>query len=577
MKKDTANQNGKKKMKKGIKRLIIIGAVVIVAVGGFFIYRGVASAAETNAALGAEPTFDQATTGDISLTVSGSGNLASAETLNISVGSDIVAEDVLVAEGDTLEAGQPVIKLDTDAMQSSADDLKAQISAQQISIDTTNQVTTSLSVKSPVDGWVKNVVLDEDDYIENAMSEYGYVALVATEKREIIAVPDGVSLSEGTAVTVKSQGYTHDGVVTTENGKPYVSIDTIKRTVGATATIYDGEGNQLYEGAIELATYELIESSYGIVTDVGFSENEEIEAGETIYKASQYSREVREMYATLADLKEQYESITELIAAGQITTPSAGVVSTVSVTDGQTCEADTTLLTVASTDTWIATVSVDELDINSIAVGQSVEVELDSLPNETFEGTVTGISDMGTASGGITTYDVKVSVEDNDSFKINMTLNCEIKAQEATGAILIPIDDVRTTGNKSYVMVKVERSEVEKAAIRQLITDKDMEGLAAYMGADAATLGISVLATPSELLYAEVRAVETGIEDASYIEVKSGLSEGENVLHIESDDSDSREFMFNMGGMGSVVVGGNMPSGGGERPSGGFGGGPGGN
>lgn len=572
MSKGNTNKAPKKKMKKGIKRLIILGAVVIALAGGFFVYRNVASAAEAEAAFGAEPSYDQVASGDISLTVSGSGNLGSAETLNISTDSQIIAEDVLVAEGDTVTADQPVIKLDVDAMQSNANDLQEQIAAQQISIDTTNQVTTTLSVKSPVDGWVKNVKLDEDDYIEDAMAEYGYVALVATEERELVAVPDGTSLTEDAEVKVKCEGHRLSGEVVSEDGKLYVSIDTVRRTVGAAAVVYDTEGNKLYEGTIELAAYEPIESSYGIITDVEFSEDEEIEAGEAIYTASQYSQDVKDMYTELADLKEQYDSITKLITAGQITSPSAGVVSAVSATDGQTVEADTTLLTITSTDIWTATVSVDELDINSIKVGQSVDVELDSLPNETFEGTVTGISDMGTASGGITTYNVYVSVEDNDSFKINMTLNCEIKAQEVTGVILAPVDDVRTAGNKSYVMVKVERSEADKAAIRQLITDNDWQGLAAYMGADAQTLGISVLSTPSELLYAEVRAVETGIEDASNVEIKSGLSEGEQILQGESDDSDSSEFPFGMGGgMGSMMGGGSMP-GGGERPSGGFGG-----
>ena len=237
MSKSNTNKTTKRKMKKGIKRLIILGAVVIAAAGGFFIYRNVASAAEAEAAFGAEPSYDQVTTGDISLTVSGSGNLGSAGTLNISSDSQIIAEDVLVAEGDTVSAGQPVIKLDIDAMQSAADDLQAQIAAQQISIDTTNQVTTTLSVKSPVDGWVKNVKLDEDDYIENAMAEYGYVALVATEERELVAVPDGTSLDEGAKVKVKCEGHTLSGEVVSENGKLYISIDTIRRTVGAAAKV----------------------------------------------------------------------------------------------------------------------------------------------------------------------------------------------------------------------------------------------------------------------------------------------------------------------------------------------------
>lgn len=576
MNKDNTKKASKKNMKKGIKRLIILSVVVIALVVGVFIYRGVASAAKEEAAFGAEPSYDQVTTGDISLTVSGSGNLGSAESLDISTDSQIIAEDVLVAEGDTVTANQPVIKLDVEAMQSIADDLQEQIAAQQISIDTTNQVTTSLSVKSPVDGWVKNVKLNDDEYIEDAMAEYGYVALVATEERELVAIPDGISLTDGNNVKVKSEGYSHTGQVVTEDGKRYVSIETVKRTVGAAAAVYDTKGKKLFDGTIGLAAYKRIESSYGIIIDVKLSEDEEIEAGETIYTASQYSQEVKDMYTQLSDLKEQYDSITKQIEASQITSPSAGVVSAVSITDEQTVEADTTLLTLASTDAWTATVSVDELDINSIEVGQNVEVELDALPNQTFDGTVTSISDMGTASGGITTYSVYVSVQDNDSFKINMTLNCEIVAQEATGVILVPVGDVRTTGNKSYVLVKVERSEADKAAIRQFITDNDWQGLSAYMGADAEMLGINVLSSPSELMYAEVRAVETGIEDASYIEIRSGLSEGEQILQGESDDSESSEFPFMGGGISSMMGGGSMP-GGGERPNGGFAGGPGGN
>ncbi len=70
MNKGNTNKAPKKKMKKGIKRLIILGVVAIVAAGGFFVYRGVASAAEAKAALGEEPVFDTVSSGDISLTVS---------------------------------------------------------------------------------------------------------------------------------------------------------------------------------------------------------------------------------------------------------------------------------------------------------------------------------------------------------------------------------------------------------------------------------------------------------------------------------------------------------------------------
>lgn len=578
MEKEKLKKLSFKKMKKETKRItVIVLAVVIAGAGLLGIYFGVSGGSTKPSAKNGEPTFDTIRTGDISLTVSGSGNLASAQTLDITTDGYLAVDDVLVQAGDTIGADQPIATLDTDAMQTYANDLKAQIMAQQISIDTTNNVTTSLSIKSPADGWVKNVMLDEDDEIETAMDEYGYVALIATEEREIINA-EGSSLAEGDTISVKCEGSSYDGVVTNENGALYVSIDTVTRTVGADAVVYDTAGNELFTGKIELAAYIPVESSYGIISDVNFSEDEEIEAGETIYRASQYSLEVKDMYATLADLQAQYEILTGHIEAGQIVSPSAGVVSSISVSDGMVCEEDSVLMSIQSTDTWIATVSVDELDINSIELGQNVDVELDSLPGEVFEGTVTGISDMGTASGGITTFNVNVSVQDDDRFKINMTLNCEIKAQEATGAVLLPVDDLRTSGNMSYVMVKVERSDAEKMAIQSLIDSNDYTGLAQYMGDDAQSLGISVLSDSTELLYAEVRAVETGIENAYYIEIKSGLSEGESVLQPASDD-DSSEYGFpvNMGAMGPMNgEGGNFPGGGDRQmPSGGFAGGPG--
>ena len=560
--------------KKKIKTLIIVGSVIVALVAGFFIYRGVASAKAAESVFDTEPTYDEVTTGDISLSVSGSGNLSSASAFSVNAQGYLAIDSVEVAAGDTIAEGDVIATLDTDAMNEQAADLNKQIMEAQTNIDTTNNYTTSLSIKSPADGWVKNVVLDEDDYIEDAMDEYGYVALVATEKREIINA-EGSGLAEGDKVKVKCEGSTISGTVTSENGTLYVSIATIKRTVGADAVVYDLDGNALFTGSIELAAYVAIESSYGIITDVNFSEDESIDQGETIYRASQYSLSVQELYDNLNDLKEQYETLESMIAAGQITSPGAGVVSTVNITDGSTAEEGTTLISVYSTNDWEAIVSVDELDINAIEVGQNVSVELDSLPNEVFDGIVTDVSDYGSASGGITTYSVTVAVEDDDRFKVNMTLSCEIIAQEAAGAVLIPVNDVLAMGNSSYVMVRVDRSDSEIAAIKQLIMDKDYDALAAYMGDDATTLGITRLTNPAQLLYSEVRAVETGIESSYYIQIISGLSEGEQVIAQESSDSSSQQgfMMQGMGNMtGSMTVPGGSNSGqmpqGGNRPGG---------
>lgn len=554
-------------MKKKTKKIVIAAAVVVVAAVAIVTFTTISanagqSAADTNYSM------DVATKGDISKTVSGSGNLGTAKTLNVTADSHLDIDEMLVSAGDTLEAGQPVATLNVKAMQDYADDLQSQIDTTQTQIDTTNSTTTNLSIKTPVDGWVKNVELDEDDNIQDAMSQYGYVALVATEEREIISAA-GSSLAEGDTVKVKCQGHTYNGTVTNENGALYVSIDTITRTVGADADVYDASGNKLFTGKIELAAYQSIDSSYGTVTDVKVGENDEVSAGDTIYSAEQYSQDVTALYASLDDLKSELATVQSLIKAGQLTTPVAGVLDTLNLAAGQSIDEGASLMTIDSTDKWIATVSVDELDISSIKVGQDVSVSLDSMPSDTFKGSVTRISDLGSASNGITTYDVDVSIDGNENFKLGMSVSCEITSEEAKGAVLVPVDDVLTTNNHSYVMVAVERSDADKAAIKQMIDNKDYTGLAQYMGEDASSLNIRMLPNPSQLLYSEVRAVETGIEDAYNIEIKSGLSEGENIIKQSSSSSNSSSlskegfFISGMGmpGGGTVKIpdGGNFP------------------
>ena len=474
--------------------------------------------------------------------------------------SHLDISEVLVSEGDAIAEGQVVATLDAEAMQDYSDDLLRQINSQQILIDTTSSVITKLSIKSPVDGWVKNIVLVEDDSIEDAMSEYGYVAVISTEQKELINA-EGSGLAVDDAVLVKCEGNWYDGIVISQDGKLFVSIDSITRTVGADAVVCDENEAELFTGQIELASFVPVESSFGVITDVKVYEDEAIEQGDTLYSAEQYSVTVSDMYSQLEDLKTEYDAMQQLIKDGAITASASGVVNNVFISDGMSCEKAAALITLNSTSDLQATVSVDELDINSIQIGQSVSVTLDSLPNEVFTGEVSRISDLGTASGGITTYEVDVSVEGNENFKLGMTVSCEITAQEAVDAVLIPVDDVLTTNSKSYVMVSVERTDAEKSAIKKLISDGDYTGLAAFMGADATVLNIMRLTDSTQLLYAEVRAVETGIENAYFVEIKSGLSVGEKVL-AQSTDSGNAEEGFNMQGMGGMgSMSGQMPEG----------------
>lgn len=194
---------------------------------------------------------------------------------------------------------------------------------------------------------------------------------------------------------------------------------------------------------------------------------------------------------------------------------------------------------IAENENMELSVSVDELDILSIEVGQKAAITLDALENETFEGEITSIDTNGSSSSGVTKYTTKIAVAKNESMMSGMNASVSIIVEEKSDILLIPSLAVTEQGNKSVVYTKKDDSTGE--------------------------------------LSGEIE-VETGVTDGNNIEITSGLNEGDTVYYsmpVTTTDSSSSETQeFNMGG--GMMQGGDMPSGGGSMPSGGSSGGRGG-
>lgn len=82
---------------------------------------------------------------------------------------------------------------------------------------------------------------------------------------------------------------------------------------------------------------------------------------------------------------------------------------------------------------------VDESDIGRVRVGMPARITTESFPDRTFEGKVTRISPIGVEKENVTTFEVKVSIDNPDRIlRANMTANAEIVLEELTGSLLIP-------------------------------------------------------------------------------------------------------------------------------------------
>ena len=185
-------------------------------------------------------------------------------------------------------------------------------------------------------------------------------------------------------------------------------------------------------------------------------------------------------------------------------------------------------VTIAGTDVMQMELSVSEDEISLLEKGETAAITVDAI-DKTYEGEVSHISEVGDYTDGTSTFTADVAFDNDGKLMLGMTGTAEISLEKAENVIGIPVDAVHVTNNENYVTVQNgdETSEV---------------------------------------------AVETGISNDSYIEIKSGLSAGDVVVvPVSSEDSSSGSNQMNMpGGGGSMPSGGgSMPSGGGSMPSGG--------
>ena len=176
--------------------------------------------------------------------------------------------------------------------------------------------------------------------------------------------------------------------------------------------------------------------------------------------------------------------------------------------------------------------SIDELDIQNVKVGQTVQVTADAFEGQTFTGTVTNVSLQSTASNGVTNYPVTVTLDEVGDLLPGMNVDGVIILDSVENALSIPVDSLMR-GNQVYVKDD---------------TVTEAQG-----------------AVPAVFRAVEV---ETGLISSDYVEILSGLEEGQEVYVAESSTDSSAAFMMMPGG------GGGMPGGGGPGGSGGGGGRP---
>jgi HlyD family secretion protein len=179
-------------------------------------------------------------------------------------------------------------------------------------------------------------------------------------------------------------------------------------------------------------------------------------------KLRQAKAQVAQSQATLDQLLEQL-SYTTIVA------PMDGVVLSRDVEIG---DAVSSILVLGSTATLVMTVGdttevyvkgkVDEADIAHVYLGQPARIKVESFRDRYFQGKVTKISPMGVEKDNVTTFEVRVSINNpNGELKAQMTANAEILLDEHKGVLTVPENAVIYDNQKSATVEIPDKSQKE--------------------------------------------------------------------------------------------------------------------
>ena len=496
--------------------------------------------------------------GQIRTTLSGSGTLTAAKSGSFSApGNNTVIEKIHAKTGDTLREGDLLMTLTCEETQDAIDELTEELESTNASLAATTRVRSSLSVTATRAGVVKNVTVSAGDLADDTE----YLCLISTDgtMKITIDLPEGLRLYDTVRVLPEEAEETA-GLVTgidTDAGTATIFIKDSAYSCGTPCEITTEEGTPLGKGTIEINEHITITVPSGKIASVDCTENQKVSRGKRLFTLAEGAP--TEAYIKLKNEREDLlRRIADLNDTLSIRAPYDCMLTSLSVAEGDTVSSGASLCSIAGTDGFTMSLSIDELDISTIEHGQSAVVTLDAVSGS-YNATVSNVSYAGSGSY-VTSYSVSLLIDPIPGAYPGMSASAEITVSSSEGLIL-PAGAIRYDG----------RGSDRKAYV--------------YRAADGVEAG-TVLDEDALDLEAQTKVyVETGMSDGSYLIVTSDeLKAGDRiwqtnlrttaVYSASSGSSSSSSSGFSFGGMTSGSGGSSSGSGSGfSGMPGGFSGG----
>ncbi len=526
--------------KKRVVRIVLIVAVVAVVAVAAIRLLSPRSGGSQDVSLYTEDTVQ---TRDIVTELSYSGTLEPADSYTV---TSLISGEILSAdfeEGDTVSKDDVLYTVDSSDASTGLERAQNTLEQAQRAYNQAQESLADLNVASTAAGQVVDLQVEVGDDV--AVGQV--VATVRDSSTMTLELPfpadEAASFSVGQSalVTVDGSYETLTGTVTAVSaadtvltGNRIVRMVTIQVTnpgaitsaTQATATV--GASACAQSGTFEYQAEKNVTAKVsGQVASLPVSEGDTVSAGQTLVVLSSdtLSDQVESAADQVEDAQLSLENQQDTLENYTIQSPIDGTIVDKTYKQGDNLETGSQLCTIFDLSYLTFTMQVDELDISQVQVGQTVQITADALEGQTFTGVVTKVSINGTTTGGVTSYPVTVQIDEADGLLPGMNVDASVVVSESRGVLSVPVSAV-SRGNLVLVRTDSETSAQEGNA----------EGL------------------PVGYEYVEVTV---GNSNDDYIEITSGLQEGDQIAYIQTSSGGS----FFFGGMpmgGGGMDGGTM-------------------
>ena len=488
----------------------LVPVVVVAAAGAVFLIGG------GNKAASGDVTYAETTPirQDVSNSLSGTGTLNPANTYTV---KSLVDGKILTGgfeEGDKVEEGDVLYTIDSSDASTNLE--KASIALQQAQRSYDKTVDLQY-VRAEVDGTVSSLKVAKGDQVTSGQE----VAVIRDSSKMLLNLlfpaADAANFSVGQSADVVLDGTfeTLKGTVTAVTGTDELSTgNLLVRTVtirvnnaGGLTTAQAATASINGVSSIASATFAyqaertLTALASGTVSAINVQEGDAVSKGDILIELTgdDLTESIQSASESLRSAEISMQNQQDNMSNYTITSPISGTIIEKNAKAGDALSAGSDLCTIFDLSYLEMTLNVDELQVSSLSVGQSVQVTADAVPDKTYTGVVTRVSMKGTSNGGTTTYPVKVRIDETDGLRPGMNANAEIVVAQAKNTLTVPNAAIVRGG---YV----------------LVTQDSPSAVNADPG----------MIAPDGYVYVPVK---TGVSDDNYTQIVSGLTGNDTVAY----------------------------------------------